>query len=58
MKDRMAATQLLVFGEWDDSCGLISICHDTYEAVDCYNDYLKEVQKQNEEAVSNTDGSV
>lgn len=58
MKDRMDSTKLVVIGEWDSSVGLVQLRSDDYSARECFEDYLKEVAKQNEEAVSNSDGSI
>ena len=58
MKDRMDSTQLVVLGEWDHAYGITTMMHDCFPARECFEAYLKEVAKQNEEAVSNFDGSI
>lgn len=58
MKDRMDLTELVVLGEWDPVYGITTLMHDRYPAKDCFDLYVKEVAKQNEEAVSNSDGSI
>lgn len=60
MSDRVEVTSLAVFGCWDYDKGVKCGPDGTkyIPAKECVDYYLMEVKKQNEEAVSDSDGSI